>query len=85
MEEPGWVIHIVFKGNTSWAKTPLRYRMILVALDFDHPAVLINIELETTAYWMATWWRPGAATGYGIPVLLPTPRLSKVVSLTDSR
>ena len=79
LDDASGAVHVILERDAPRAKTALGDRMVLVALDVNELAVLVNVELEAAADRMASRRRPGAGTGNGHVVVFVTPRLADVV------
>ena len=79
LDDAGGAVHVILERDAPRAKTALGDRMVLVALDVNELAVLVNVEFKAAANRMASRRRPGAGTGDGHVVVFVTPRLSNVV------
>ena len=81
MDDTCGVVDVILQGDAPGAQTALGDRVVLVALDLDQLALVVDVELQAAAYRMASGRRPGARARYGEAVLLVTPRLSDVVHI----
>ena len=79
MDDAARIVHVVLERQATHAQAALGDLLVLVALDLDELALLVDVQLEAASDRMAPRRRPGSRAGDGAAVLLKAPRLAQVV------
>ncbi len=70
MDDAARIVHVVLERQATHAQAALGDLLVLVALDLDELALLVDVQLEAASDRMAPRRRPGSRAGDGAAVLL---------------